>query len=127
MASIHVKKFNKIIKDFLDALINILPDEKDIVIFKSNVAVVGFVDETKIIKSFIEHIYPYKQRVLAKDETFFLETGNVKSETDYLSESIHLKKIWKDNLSNENKEIVWKYFQVLILLSEKHINKSGNK
>lgn len=127
MAGIHVKKFNKIIKEFLAELINLLPEQKDISIFKGHISIVEMMNETKIIKSFIEHVYPYKKGILEKDEDFFLDQGNFKHENDYLSESIHLKELWKNNLSKENKEIVWKYFQVLIILSEKYIKKCGNQ
>lgn len=125
MATIQVKKFNKIIDEFLNELSIILPEEKDIAIFRSQISVFSMIDEGKIIKSFIEHVYPYKKNILENDEHFFLGDGNIKNETDYLSESIHLKSLWKNKLSNENKEVVWKYFKVLILLSQKYIEKCG--
>jgi hypothetical protein len=38
-----------------------------------------------------------------------------------MSEAIHLTEMWKTKLSPENKIVVWKYFQVMILLAEKSI------
>ena len=120
MSKILIKKFNKIVNEFADELSAILPNDKNIAIFKSHLSVVGMLDDTQIIKNFIEHVYPYKKNILDKDEEFFLET-EIKHDHDYLSDSLHIKQLWKDKLSDSNKEIVWKYFQVLIVLSEKYI------
>ena len=122
MANIHVKKFNKIIIGFLDELIKILPEEKNIKVFKSQLSTVEFLDEKKIIKSFIQYGYPYKKQILEKDESFFLKEGNVKIEGDYMSEALQLKRLWQTKLSDDNKEVVWKYFKVLVLICEKYMS-----
>jgi hypothetical protein len=44
-------------------------------------------------------------------------------EENQIERAIHLKKLWKENLTDENKEVVWKYFQVMIVLAERIINK----
>jgi hypothetical protein len=122
MANIHVKKFNKIIIGFLDELMKILPEEKNIKVFKSQLSTVEFLDEKKIIKSFIQYGYPYKKQILEKDESFFLKEGNVKIEGDYMSEALQLKRLWQTKLSDDNKEVVWKYFKVLVLICEKYMS-----
>lgn len=113
-----VTKFNKIVEKFLEELGSILPDEKDIVIFQSQLGVMTMVDPSKIIKSFIQHLYPYKDKIMSKDEAFFLGDG-VQIKQDYLSEAIHLTELWKNKLSEQNKQVVWKYFQVMTVLAEK--------
>ena len=122
MANIHVKKFNKIIIGFLDELMKILPEEKNIKVFKSQLSTVEFLDEKKIIKSFIQYGYPYKKQILDKDSSFFLKEGNVKIEGDYMSEALQLKRLWQTKLSDDNKEVVWKYFKVLVLICEKYMS-----
>jgi len=122
MANIHVKKFNKIIIGFLEELMKILPEEKNIKVFKSQLSTVEFLDEKKIIKSFIQYGYPYKKQILEKDESFFLKEGNVKIEGDYMSEALQLKRLWQTKLSDDNKEVVWKYFKVLVLICEKYMS-----
>ena len=37
----------------------------------------------------------------------------------------NLKILWLDNMSEENKEIVWKYFKVFVLLCEKYVIEQG--
>jgi len=122
MSNIHVKKFNKIIIGFLDELMKILPEEKNIKVFKSQLSTVEFLDEKKIIKSFIQYGYPYKKQILDKDSSFFLKEGNVKIEGDYMSEALQLKRLWQTKLSDDNKEVVWKYFKVLVLICEKYMS-----
>jgi len=116
----NIKKFNKIIDNFLSELHTILPDEKDIVIFQSQLSIATMMNEKKILNSFIEFVHPYKNHILEKNEDFFLN-DNVDVDKDYLSESIHIKELWQNKLSDDNKEIVWKYFQVILLFSEKCI------
>ena len=122
MSNIHVKKFNKIIIGFLDELMKILPEEKNIKVFKSQLSTIEFLDEKKIIKSFIQYGYPYKKQILEKDSSFFLKEGNVKIEGDYMSEALQLKRLWQTKLSDDNKEVVWKYFKVLVLICEKYMS-----
>ena len=59
--------------------------------------------------------------VLEKDEKFFLG-NNVEIEKDYMSQAIHLTDLWKNKLSDNNKIVVWKYFQVLTILADKYKN-----
>jgi hypothetical protein len=113
-----IKKFNKMIDNFLSELHTILPNEKDIVIFQSQLSVATMLNEKKILNSFVEFVYPYKNHILEKNEDFFM-SDTIDVDKDYLSDSIHLKELWKTKLSDENKEVVWKYFQVMVLLSEK--------
>lgn len=121
MSEIHVKKFNSVLIGFLDELMQILPDEKNIKVFKSQLSTVKYLDEKKIIKGFIQYGYPYKKQILEKDESFFLKEGNVEVEGDYMNEALQLKRLWETRLSDDNKEVVWKYFKVLVLLCEKYL------
>ena len=113
-------QFNKIIDKFLDELQQILPEERDIIIFKNQIDVTNMITPNKMLYSFIKFIYPYKQQIIDKNESFFLG-DNLNIKQDYLSNAIQLTELWKSKLSDENKEIVWKYFQVMIIISEKAI------
>jgi len=63
----------------------------------------------------------YKDSLLKKDESFFL-THNYEVHSDdhehWDKFILEVKKLWK-SLDNENKEIIWTYFKVLIILSDK--------
>lgn len=118
-------KFNKIVDKFLNELHTILPDEKNIVIFQSQVSVAVMVDPNKVLKSFIKYGLPYKEHIVNKNEDFFLG-DKVSVKQDYMSEALHLKELWKNKLSDENKSVVWKYFQVMTVLAER-ANTRNNK
>jgi hypothetical protein len=80
-----------------------------------------------LLQSFIQFVYPYKKQIMEKDEQFFLKDGNVQVEEDDLSKAIHLRDLWQNKLRKENKDIVWKYFQVMVVLAEKAVlETSGN-
>ena len=74
---------------------------------------------------FKNHItFKYKTHILDKNEDFFLtntfqeERLNVSNE-NYANELIkRLKDHW-NQIDDKNKETIWKYFQVLVVLSEK--------
>ena len=116
----NAARFNKIVNKFLTDLQSILPEEKDITILKSQIAVATMIFEGKVLTSFIETVYPFKEHIMNKNEDFFLG-DEVSDKKDYLSEALHLEDLWKNKLSDENKEVVWKYFQVMTVLAEKSL------
>ena len=79
-----------------------------------------------IVQYFITYIYPFKQNIFNKEESFFLDGGGqeeIKGETG-LKFRDNIKKLWLAEMNDENKEVVWKYFKVFILLCEKYINEN---
>ena len=57
---------------------------------------------------------------------FFLEGGGQENVTkDNYKFALNIKNDWK-SISVDNKEIIWKYFNILILLSEKVIVENLN-
>ena len=66
----------------------------------------------------------YKTQILEKNEEFFMENkfeeekSNIKND-NYADDLIkQLKEHWS-MIDEKNKDIIWKYFQVLVVLSEK--------
>ena len=59
------EKFNKLLNNFLSDLQSILPEEKDIAVFKSQIAVATMISENKVLKSFIDHVFPYKEHIMS--------------------------------------------------------------
>ena len=117
---INYKRFNTLISTFLKDLKKILPNEKKLKVTSSQIETLILVTPRKIFKSCVTFVYPYKEQILNKDEKFFLGDG-VSVKKDFLSESLELKTLWTTKLSKENKEIIWKYFKILILLIDKEL------
>jgi len=79
------------------------------------------------------HVYPHKQNIMNEDEKFFLTnaTSIVKDAAEKdnnvpITQALNLKTLWEDNMTDDTKETVWKYFKVLVILSERIVSeKSG--
>jgi hypothetical protein len=117
----YINQFNSVVVKFLEDLYTILPDEKDIYIFQNQIETLTMFNKSILIDNFIEKVYKYKKNILDKDENFFL-TNELDIEENDISKAIHLKSLWKNKLRNENKEIIWKYFKLLIVISDKYTN-----
>ena len=112
------------ISNFIDELNTTFPNNNDIYIFKEKFLFLKSVNSQLIIEYFIKYIYPLKESILNQDEKFFLEGGGQDEVKDKngLNMRDNLKNLWINQMSEDNKIIVWKYFKIFILLSEKYIN-----
>ena len=114
------------IDNFINDIYRLYPSNNEIIVFKESYFLIKQVNSNLILEYFITYIYPHKDQILEKDEAFFLEGGGqeVLSETSELRFRDNLKNLWENNMSAENKEIMWKYFKVFVLLCEKYILES---
>ena len=114
------------ISNFIEELNTTFPNNNDIEMFKEKFSFLKSVNSQLIIEYFIKFIYPLKECILNQDEKFFLEGGGQDEVKDKngLNMRDNLKKLWISEMSNDNKTVVWKYFKIFILLSEKYINES---
>tara|TARA_Y100000389_G_scaffold169418_1_gene175657 strand:+ start:590 stop:991 length:402 start_codon:yes stop_codon:yes gene_type:complete len=122
-----VKTFNEKLVEFVKDLI-LLYNDNDLYNFKNSINMITLIDERKPIKIFRDVIVnKYKKQLFTKDEHFFLEhhyedemACREKEEVDMSTNLVvKIKSYWKD-LTNENKEIIWKYFKLLVILCEKY-------
>ena len=111
------------ISNFIDELNTTFPNNNDIEIFREKFLFLKSVNSQLIIEYFIKYIYPLKESILNQDENFFLQGGGQDEVKDKngLNMRDNLKNLWIDKMSEDNKIIVWKYFKIFILLSEKYI------
>lgn len=114
--------FNNIIIEFVDDCISVFPNDTDFKTYKNALLLLKKYNPKKIVTTFQEYLSIYRDKLEAKDETFFLN-NTFKEVQKYENEEIfnvinRIKKYWKD-LSNTNKEIIWKYIDTLIKLSDK--------
>lgn len=121
--------FNTQVENFLTELTEMYPDDKDLAFGKTSVYLLKKTNPRHIHSLFYNYAYPYKEKVLRKDESFFLEKDESKyfyseeSRKNYFSTILNLKKYWK-GMSTESKEQIWTYFLVLFKLSDKLIESS---
>ena len=116
--------FNTQLERLVKDLITYFPESKDFKLFESSFQLLKQANPRKILELFKIHILSkYKQYILDKNENFFLSNDYndivVTNDNNYAELlMLRLKDNWR-SIDGKNKEIIWKYFQVLIVLSEK--------
>mgnify|MGYP003704893461 CR=1 FL=1 len=122
---VYYDLFNTKVEEFGKELITSFPNIKQFATFKSGFTFLKNLDVKKPQEIFNTYIYSeYKTQILNRNEEFFLK-NNIKissSRVEYWFDFIdHIRGIWKD-LDDENKDVIWKYFHLLITLNEKCVN-----
>ena len=76
------------------------------------------------IEQFCCHALPLRDKILNKDESYFIHIENhnneIKNDSDTLSEILKLKDIYS-TLDDESKSNIWDIFQALLILSEEYV------
>lgn len=114
-----INEFKNKVVSFLDELIEQFPEESDFII--ARIFLKDQIPTETIILTFIKNIMPYKEQIKDRDEMFFLNSdialfGEVNKE-----KVNNLKLLWKSSrLDNEDKEVMWKWFDIFIFLAEKY-------
>ena len=118
--------FNTQLSTFIDELILLCPEDNDFKLFKNAFLLLKRTNPRQISVFFTKYIYisDFKKKIVEKDETFFLDNSyeTVTHDIDSSQENIlmtinKLKNYWKD-LTETNKENIWKYLSNLIKLND---------
>ena len=107
-------------------LSELFPDDPDIEFTKNSISLIKRTNPRKLQEIFKYYVSRYKTQILNKEADFFLERDIINqdlnldnSQVDYAHNiMINLKKNWSA-MDSESKENVWKYLQVLVVLSDK--------
>jgi len=119
--------FNNKLDEFFKDLMTAFPDIKEFHKCKSGLMLMRNVNPktpNEIFKNYV--LSKYKAAILSKDESVFLREKEFdvyaqdgQDTKDHWIQFIHmLQRIWK-TLDDKNKNIVWTYFHVLTVLSDK--------
>ena len=122
--------FNSKIVELLNDLIRIFPEDNDFKMYKNAVTLVKLANEKKLLEFYKIFVTDeYKEHISNKNEEFFLEhdyneilnSNELKKELDGdINNKIvnKLKGYWSQ-LSSDNRDIVWNYFNLFLKISEK--------
>jgi hypothetical protein len=116
-----IKTFCTVLDDFLNDLYMSYPDP-GLFILRQTTKTMSAANPILVVSNFMDTVGPYKEKILNKDETFFINGGltNELSNTEYsfLVEEINkITDIWnRIDTPQKTKESIWKYFKVLITL-----------
>lgn len=109
------KKLVTLVCKFLDDIISAVPEETDLLLLR---ALIVSISSELLMKNFMVYVYPHREKIRNKDESFFLSNENIFNELEK-SKANHFKKIWEGHrLSAEDKEAIWKWFSAFILVCE---------
>lgn len=123
-----ISLFNTKLKEFVNDLLLLYPEDGNLHAAKSAILLLKTIDGKKTLILFKTHIYDkYKNELYAKDESFFLkqtyeeETRLLENIADNITQQLveNIKHHWT-SMSESNKEIVWKYWLILLKLCEKY-------
>jgi hypothetical protein len=125
----YYKIFNTKIIEFLNDLIIIFPDDTDFKMYKNAISLVKLASEKKpleLYKNFVTD--EYKEHINNKNEIFFLvhnyneilnsEKLHKEVDTNFNNKIVNKLKGYWEQLSEDNRDIVWKYFTMFIKISE---------
>ena len=118
------ERFNEKCEEFCKDVISTFPDVEHFRHLRSGLNIVKNIDLKSPQRIFHNYIYntPYKEYILTRNEQFFMTNQDFNLQTskkEYWEEFINtLRSMWK-NLREDDKDIVWKYFHILVILSEK--------
>lgn len=118
---IILNEFKTNLITFCDELIAQFPEEGDLIIMR--IFINDQVNIEDVMELFIYNLNKNNQklRVLLKDrnEHFFIEHGFFDAFSNK-SKIIKLRKIWRTNLDDENKNIIWKWIDIFVYLADKY-------
>lgn len=122
--SVFFNLFNQKADEFCKDLVATFPDVKEFKQLKSGLLLLKNVDERKPREFFNNYVgVNFKQQILSKDESFFLNEvqNHVQAgleNSQWQTVIALLRHLWS-TLDAENKESIWKYFQVLVAINDK--------
>lgn len=121
-ASTYHVCFNNKLDEFLRDLHDTFPDLHDFKVLRNGLTLAKNLDEKMPQKFFDEYVAnEYEGFIIKQDEQFFLEHDYKKVVDEYsvdLDIVGKLKEVWS-TLDDDNKDVVWKYMKVLVLLNRK--------
>ena len=129
MSESYYSLFNKQVEEFFKNIIEGFPSssdyetiKKEFKSLKGGFSMLKNLDEKKPQYIFKEYIVnEYRDKIMNKDESFFLDKKYdiTSSQKEYWVDFIrNIKNVWV-TMNDESKENMWKYFKILVLLSDK--------
>lgn len=115
------------ITNFIDELCTTYPNKKDMILFQEKYNMVKGINSQLVLDYFIKYIYPFKEMIMNENVNFFLDGGGQEELNDKYGLRLRdsLKDLWINEMKEENKKVVWKYFKTFILLIEKYIRENA--
>lgn len=118
----YLDKFNQTFREFGEDIIKVFPNDNEFHMYNMAIQAAVMINPEIVLNIFHERvIVPFGERILAKDESFFLshDYNDVKTSHEDASAIIDKVKSYWTVMNDTNREVVWKYFKVLVRLGQK--------
>lgn len=105
--------------ELLEDLTVLFGDDPDLTLLRTGFAFARAASKDSAWRVFRDRVeIPFGRQVLAKDESFFLSSAVGHDDADAMAIIGRVRSAWKD-LSPENRDAVWKYFTLLVQISQR--------
>lgn len=114
----NIEMLNRKMCEFIDDLTYSFPEFNDFKLFKNMLEMAIYIDKRSPHKMFDDTIAKlYRDKIISKNEDFFLDEQYNASYND-INLINKLKAVWK-TIDNGNKETIWQYLNVLLILNDR--------
>jgi len=110
---------------FSKELCEMYPDDSDFSMFSTTLSLMKMTNPSLVIKYVVDNVLQYEGKIMAKDETFFMQNEFSEYQTDIDMNVFSKLKNYVESMSPASKEHVWTYIQNIVRLS-KAIQLTGN-
>lgn len=108
--------------EFLDQLVQNIPDTESVVpdLILARVLINDQIETEKIMDYIIEEILPLRQKIIDKDDDFFLKNNILFSKFSE-NKVNQFKNLWEqDILDQHDRNTIWEWFRVFIHLADQY-------
>ena len=118
----QLDKFNRTFTEFVNDLITVFPNDSDFRMVKMAVLGLQLTAPSLLHDNFRERVViPFSEKILAKDEGFFLHADYAEQTCD-VGDAVNIitkvKQMYQQ-MKDDDRAVVWRYMRVLVLLSNK--------
>ena len=110
---------------FSKELCAMYPDDADFSLFANTLGLMKMTNPSMVVKYVADNVLQYEDKIMSKDESFFLQNEFSEYQTDIDMNVFSKLKQYVENMSPSSKDHVWKYIQNIVRLT-KAIQSAGN-
>ena len=108
-----VSAWCEMLENFLSELEKTFPNEKGVKKYRTSYELVRKANPRKCVESFMVACQPYNEKIMQKDEAFFVD----ESDKVAFLRDLNLREHWQNPKISENtRDAIWQYIQTLYIL-----------
>ena len=118
----YIDLFNTKFREFVADLVKVFPEDSELKLLQKGISLILVVNERLVLNIYRDRVLiAFGDKLMERNEEFFLENNYQDIQKDVEDGARIIEKVkgfWK-TLDPDNKEVVWKYLQVLLMLCKK--------